>query len=154
MQLKFSRSLPRPGALTVGTAVVACAAAVFAAAQMPARAWGASSLADLIALCSTDDPAASEFTRENNAAMLKMMYDMTVTPSGNVDRDFAEMMIAHHQGAIDMALAELRHGGNEQLRRIAQEIIVEQQQEIAAMRLALGQPLPPPAPAPTQAGRM
>lgn len=154
MQLKFPRSLLRPGAWTVGTAAIACAAAVFAAAQMPARDWRAGSLADLIALCGTNDPAASEFTRENNAAMLKMMYDMTVVPSGNVDRDFAEMMIAHHQGAIDMALAELRHGNNEQLRRIAQEIIVEQQQEIAAMRLALGQPLPPSAPAPTQVGRM
>ena len=52
------------------------------------------------------------------------------------------MMIPHHQGAIDMAVAELRYGKNEQLRRIAQEIIVDQQQEIAAMRLALGEPLP------------
>jgi Domain of unknown function (DUF305) len=43
-----------------------------------------------------------------------------------------------------MAQAELRYGHNEQLRRIAQEIIVEQQQEIAAMRIALSQPLPPP----------
>ncbi len=60
------------------------------------------------------------------------------------------MMIPHHQGAIDMALAELRYGKNEQLRRLAQEIIVEQQQEIAAMRLALGQPLPPSAAAPDQ----
>ena len=42
-----------------------------------------------------------------------------------------------------MAQAELRYGRNETLRRIAQEIIVEQQQEIAAMHLALGQPLPP-----------
>ncbi len=49
-----------------------------------------------------------------------------------------------------MAMAELRYGRNEQLRRIAQEIIVGQLQEIAAMRLALGQPLPPSAPAPTQ----
>jgi hypothetical protein len=49
-----------------------------------------------------------------------------------------------------MAQAELRYGHNEQLRRIAQEIIVEQQQEIIAMHLALGQPLPPPAPAPDQ----
>jgi hypothetical protein len=45
---------------------------------------------------------------------------------------------------MEMAQAELRHGHNEQLRRIAQGIIVEQQQEIAAMWLALGQPLPPP----------
>ncbi len=60
------------------------------------------------------------------------------------------MMIPHHQGAIDMAQAELRYGRNELLRRMAQEIIVEQQQEIAAMRLALGQPLPSPAAAPDQ----
>jgi uncharacterized protein (DUF305 family) len=50
-----------------------------------------------------------------------------------------------------MALAELRHGKNEQLRRIAQEIIVDQQQEIAAMHLALGQKLPLSTAAPTQA---
>jgi hypothetical protein len=60
------------------------------------------------------------------------------------------MMVPHHQGAIDMAQAELRYGHNERLRRIAQEIVVEQQQEIIAMRLALGQSLPPPAPAPDQ----
>ena len=56
------------------------------------------------------------------------------------------MMVPHHQGAIDMALAVLRYGHNEQLRRMAQEIIVTQQQEIAAMRLALGEPLPPSVP--------
>jgi uncharacterized protein (DUF305 family) len=90
------------------------------------------------------------FLAENTAAMDKMMSGMAVKPSGNVDADFAAMMIPHHQGAIDMALAELRYGKNEQLRRIAQEIVVDQQQEIVAMHLALGQPLPPPAPAPTQ----
>ena len=82
--------------------------------------------------------------------MNRMMTGLAIKPSGDVDRDFAEMMIPHHQGAIDMAEAELRHGKNEQLRRIAQEIIVDQQQEIAAMRLALGDPLPASAPAPTQ----
>jgi hypothetical protein len=58
--------------------------------------------------------------------------------------------VPHHQGAVDMAQAELRYGHNERLRRIAQEIVVEQQQEIIAMRLALGQRLPPSAPAPDQ----
>ena len=91
------------------------------------------------------------FLAENNAAMDKMMADMAVKPTGDVDVDFAAMMIPHHQGAIDMALAQLRYGKNEQLRRIAQEIIVEQQQEIIAMRLALGQQLPPAAAAQTQA---
>jgi len=96
-----------------------------------------------------DFPQEKTFLAENDAAMSKMMRGMTIKPTGNVDADFAAMMIPHHQGAIDMAIAELRHGKNEQLRRIAQEIIVDQQQEIAAMRLALGQPLPASAPAPT-----
>jgi uncharacterized protein (DUF305 family) len=82
--------------------------------------------------------------------MDKMMAEMAIKPSGDVDRDFSAMMIPHHQGAIDMARAELRYGRNEQLRRIAQGIIVEQQQEIAAMRLALGQKLPPSVAAPDQ----
>lgn len=94
--------------------------------------------------------AESAFVAENAAAMDKMMAAMEVKPSGDIDRDFVEMMVPHHQGAIDMAQAELRYGRNEQLRRIAQEIIVDQQQEIAAMRLALGQPLPPSVASPTQ----
>jgi Domain of unknown function (DUF305) len=40
------------------------------------------------------------------------------------------MMVPHHQGAIEMAQAELRYGHNEPLRRMAQEIIVTQLQEI------------------------
>ena len=49
-----------------------------------------------------------------------------------------------------MAQAELRYGRNEVLKRLSQEIIVTQQQEVLAMRLALGQPLPSLAPAPDQ----
>jgi Domain of unknown function (DUF305) len=90
------------------------------------------------------------YLAENDAAMTKMMGGMSIRPSGDVDQDFAAMMIPHHQGAIEMAQAELRHGRNEKLRRIAQEIIVEQQQEIAAMRLALDQPLPPSIASPDQ----
>src|ERR1700761_7610811 len=87
-------------------------------------------------LCGREQP----FLAENQAAMNRMMNGMNIDPSGDVDRDFSAMMIPHHQGAIEMAQAELRHGKNEQLRRIAQEIIVEQQQEITAMRLAVARP--------------
>jgi uncharacterized protein (DUF305 family) len=80
------------------------------------------------------------FLAENDAAMRKMMADMAAKPTGDVDRDFVAMMAPHHQGAIDMAQALLRHGSNEQLKRLAQEIIVTQQQEIAVMRLAIGEP--------------
>jgi hypothetical protein len=82
--------------------------------------------------------------------MTKMMNDMAAKPTGDVDRDFAAMMIPHHQGAIDMAIIELRYGKNEQLRRIAQEIIVDQMQEIAAMKLAIGEPATETTSAPTQ----
>ena len=113
------------------------------------------SLAEYIsAICSASfrsaPPQEARFLSENVGAMTRMMTGMEIKPSGDADQDFAAMMIPHHQGAMDMAQAELRHGHNEQLRRIAQEIIVTQQQEIAAMRLALGQPLPPSVAAPDQ----
>jgi uncharacterized protein (DUF305 family) len=96
------------------------------------------------------DTAEKPFLAENATAMDKMMDGMAPKPTGDVDQDFVAMMVPHHQGAIDMAQAELRYGHNEQLRRIAQEIIVEQQQEIAAMHLALDQPLPPSVASPDQ----
>ena len=80
----------------------------------------------------------------------RMHAAMDLPFTGDADRDFARMMIPHHQGAIDMAIAELRYGKDPRLKRLAQEIIVEQQQEIAVMHLALGDSLPPGTPAPTQ----
>jgi len=64
-------------------------------------------------------PVEAPFLAENEAAMNTMMAAMTIKPSGDVDTDFVAMMVPHHQGAIDMAQAELRYGRNEQLRRLA-----------------------------------
>ncbi|MDB5857121.1 MAG: hypothetical protein JWQ76_810 [Ramlibacter sp.] len=86
------------------------------------------------------------FLAENHAAMTRMMAGMTVKPSGDVDADFVAMMVSHHQGAIDMAEAELRYGRNARLLRIARDIIAKQQQQIVEMRTALGQPHPPKGP--------
>jgi uncharacterized protein (DUF305 family) len=105
---------------------------------------------EICATPASDVSAEASFLAENSAAMKKMMGDMAVKPTGDVDADFVAMMVPHHQGAIDMALAVLRHGHNPQIRRLAQEIIVTQQQEIAVMRLAVGQPLPPSGPSPTE----
>lgn len=87
------------------------------------------------------------FPAAMDAAMARMDHDMMQPSSGDADRDFAAMMVPHHQGAIDMAEAELRFGHDPVLRRLAQGIIVEQQQEIAVMRQALAT-LPPAAPSP------
>jgi Domain of unknown function (DUF305) len=87
------------------------------------------------------------FISETVDAMKKMMVDMGIEPTGDVDRDFVAMMVPHHEGAIAMAIAVLRYGHNEQIKRLAQEIVVTQQQEISAMRLAVGEPLPASVPA-------
>jgi Domain of unknown function (DUF305) len=90
------------------------------------------------ALC-TNGLSASEtpFQSEMGRVNARMHAGMRVAPSGNTDRDFARMMIAHHQGAIDMALVQLKHSNNKPLRRLAQSILVEQGQEIAYMRSLL-----------------
>jgi hypothetical protein len=129
--------------------------AIAATAYLTASSASPRSLADYIsAICAKSfgsAPAAeAPYLAENISAMTKMMIDMGIRPSGDIDADFVAMMVPHHQGAIEMAQAELRHGRNEPLRRMAQGIIVTQLQEITAMRMSLGQPLPPSAPSPDQ----
>ena len=142
--------------LSVGSHLAAIAVgAVAAAGYLTVHSNSPQSLADYISAICTKSfgsaPAAeAPYLAENVSAMTKMMIDMGIRPSGDVDTDFVAMMVPHHQGAIDMALAVLRHGRNPQIRRLAQEVIVTQQQEIAVMRLAVGQPLPPSGPSPTE----
>jgi len=91
-----------------------------------------------------------------DASMARMHRAMAASPTGDPDRDFAAMMIPHHQGAVEMAEAELRFGKDERLRRLAQGIIVEQRQEIAVMRQVLDTLPPaalPPAAPPSAAPR-
>jgi uncharacterized protein (DUF305 family) len=76
------------------------------------------------------NPAADAFS----AAMDRMMAGMHVEPSGDPDRDFAVTMIPHHQGAIDMAKAELQYGDDPELRALAETIIKAQGAEIAGLR--------------------
>lgn len=84
-------------------------------------------------------PAGARFMQEMNGSMERMDGRMATAPmNGYVDHDFAAMMIPHHQGAIDMAKAELIYGTDPVMRRLAQEILVDQQSEIDAMRLWLG----------------
>ena len=61
----------------------------------------------------------------------------SVTKSGWCDADFVKLMLPHHQAAIDMAKSQLLYGKDPQVRRLAQEIITEQQSEIDLMQLWL-----------------
>jgi hypothetical protein len=146
---------PRPRRLPIGARLnggrtvllAALLAAFLATGSLVACSGEPQSLASYIAaICATrfrSAPAAeAPYLADNVAAMTKMMIDMGIRPSGDVDADFVAMMVPHHQGAIEMARAELRYGHNDQLKRMAQEIIVTQFQEIATMHLVLSQPLP------------
>lgn len=74
------------------------------------------------------DPA---FTMEQMNNMMKMGKAIDVQLiTGNIDNDFATLMIGHHQAAIDNASAYLHHGNNSQLKTIATNIINSQTMEI------------------------
>lgn len=51
------------------------------------------------------------------------------------DREFIDMMISHHQGAIRMARVELAKGSSPQAKKLAQQIIAAQTREIDAMNM-------------------
>jgi len=86
----------------------------------------------------TPTSSSPSFEQQMAETMRKMDQDMVAAPlTGDPNHDFSAMMIPHHQGAIDMAKTFLLHGQDAALRRLAQEIIVTQQQEIQVMRLRL-----------------
>lgn len=82
----------------------------------------------------TPSPNAPDSTKEYQAAMSKMDQGMSITYTGDADVDFVNGMIAHHQGAVDMARVELKYGKDPQLRKLAQNIIASQTKEIAFMK--------------------
>ena len=74
------------------------------------------------------------------ASMDKMHMAMqAVNRSGDSDVDFVRLMLPHHQAAIDMAKTQLLYGKDPQMRRLAQEIITDQQLEIEVMQRWLKQ---------------
>jgi hypothetical protein len=136
--------MPSTFRLSVGShAAAILVGAIATAAYLTVYPSNSQLLADYIsAICAKSLRSASAeetpYLAENVSAMTKMMIDMGIRPSGDVDADFVAMMVPHHRGAIEMAQAELRYGRNEPLRRMAQGIIITQLQEITAMRLSLG----------------
>ena len=50
--------------------------------------------------------------------------------TGDIDNDFATLMIVHHNSAIENSEAYLMYGNNTQLKAIAQKMIDDQKKEI------------------------
>ncbi len=93
----------------------------------------------------TETQAADPSWSAMSATMDKMHTAMAaVEPSGNSDVNFVRLMLPHHQAAIEMAKTQLLYGKDPQMRRLAQEIITDQQSEIQLMQLWLKQRGPSP----------
>ena len=114
------------------------------------RLWIAGVIAAFsIAALAQMEPRAMSFMRAMKDGMERMDNGMKSGPmNGDIDHDFATMMMPHHQGAIDMAKAELLYGKDPVMKRLAEEIVGDQQSEIQAMQLGLSK-----QPATAQAGR-
>ena len=132
----------------VAVALAALAALTALLGRGPPRAEAHEMAPPPLGGAATSGTGGDTFMSMMDDAMRRMDAGMAVQPTGDPDRDFARMMIPHHQGAVDMAVAELRFGKDERLRRLAQGIIVEQRQEIALMQSVLD--AAPPAPSATK----
>lgn len=74
----------------------------------------------------------------NKKIMASMkMGKMHDDKNASIDHKFLETMIMHHQQAIDMAKAELSHGKDSSIKKMAQQIIDDQQKEIKNMQAML-----------------
>jgi len=121
-------------------ALLACLALLFSAAVFPADVAQEGHRHGVSDAKPTAVGTSGEksFAALMDDAMNVMQTGMSSAPmNGAADHDFAAMMIPHHQGAIDMAKAELLYGKSPVLRRLAQEIIVTQSSEIAVMQAQL-----------------
>jgi len=79
-----------------------------------------------------------DYLKAYEAIYKKMMDKMEKTePTGNIDRDFLEEMIPHHEGAIAMAANVLNYTSNKELQKIANQIIANQSKQVKQMKKLL-----------------
>jgi uncharacterized protein (DUF305 family) len=72
---------------------------------------------------------------EFHHGMAMMQHEMgNMKMTGDADQDFVAMMIPHHRGAVDMAKVELKYGNDPELKKLAQDIVKAQDDEIKFMQ--------------------
>jgi uncharacterized protein (DUF305 family) len=111
----FSRAFIRKRMISLAT-TASVAAISFVSAQDPAKTHQIHRAIQYVA----DRQAEQTLVSERAGAMHGMMADMTIKPIRTIDRDFVEMLVPRHQGAVEMARVssnEFKYGGDERLRR-------------------------------------
>jgi uncharacterized protein (DUF305 family) len=90
-----------------------------------------------------ENPDTGSGHEGHGAPMAGMVDEGTMTKLGSLngpefDKLWLESMISHHQGAIEMAKAEIANGENVDAKRLAQTIIDTQQAELGQMKQMQG----------------
>ncbi|MEO3759047.1 DUF305 domain-containing protein [Mycobacterium sp. B14F4] len=90
-----------------------------------------------------ENPDAGSGHEGHHSTMQGMVDEATMTRLESLrgeefDTLWLESMISHHQGAIEMARAEIANGDNVDAKRLAQTIVDTQQAEIGKMKQMLG----------------
>lgn len=123
----FSRGFVRRRAISLATSLSVMATS-FALAQDPKHGSEARR---------TTGADEQQFLFEIDLAMSNMNRSMLTTPTDDIDRDFVNVMVPHHQGAIDLTRAEIKYGRNDALRQLAKRMVSEQEEEISSLSHAL-----------------
>ena len=90
---------------------------------------------DMSAATATDDAPMSDMLKDYTESMTAMHEEMMKGMAYNdPDTAFAQGMLGHHIGAVDMAQIELKYGTDDEMRKLAQDIIDAQQSEIQQMK--------------------
>jgi len=110
----FSRGFVRRRAISLATSLSVMATS-FALAQDPKHDSEVRTARDM------DE---QQFRFDSDLAMSNMNRSMLMTQTGDIDHDRVDVMVPHHQGAIDVARAEIRY----ELRQLAQRLVGQQEQ--------------------------
>ncbi len=82
----------------------------------------------------TMNHSSTDSSDHTSLSMADMMGELEGKTGDDFDRAFIEMMIPHHEGAIEMARAAQQSAGHQEIKDMAEDIISAQQSEIDMMR--------------------
>lgn len=90
-----------------------------------------------VAATTFDKPKNKETANSNSSMSSMSMDDMTATLKNKTgdeyDRAFISSMIAHHEGAVEMAKLSAANAKHDEIKKLSEAIVTAQEKEITEM---------------------